>query len=206
MRIALIGGGGLAKEAAEIAILNGYEVAGYFSDEANTDRWAYLGSLSDALRLNQNFLFSFCIGATNLEGMKRRRSFIDYFLLSGLKFINLISPYAVTSEGVKFGVGVIVAHRAVLSVDSFVGDFCLVNTGAVVGHDAYLGQNSIMAPLSFLGGGARIDSDVLVAPNASVLEGRSVGARSIIGTSATVFRDIKEDSILMPVVTKTMKF
>jgi sugar O-acyltransferase (sialic acid O-acetyltransferase NeuD family) len=204
MKLALIGGGGFAKEAADLAKLNNYEIGGYFSDKNITDRWNYLGCLSDINTQKNDFLFAFCIGAVNSEGIKKRRFLIDEFQNLNLQFVNLISPNAYIAEGVKLGNGIVIAHGVILSVDSFVDDFCLLNTNSVVGHDSYLGPNSVLAPLSFVAGNVRIEKDVLVGPNASVLEGRTVGSGSTIGTGASVFRDIKPNGIVMPVVTKTL--
>lgn len=204
MKLALIGGGGFAKEAAELAKLNNFEIAGYFSDKNLTDRWSYLGCLSDIDAQKDNFLFVLCIGAINSEGIKRRRFLIDKYQNLDLKFVNLISPNAYIAEGVKLGTGLVIAHGAILSVDSIIDDFCILNTNSVVGHDAYLGPNSILAPLSFIAGNVRIEKDVLVGPNACVLEGRNVGAGSVVGTGTSVYRDIKSNGIVMPVITKTM--
>jgi UDP-3-O-[3-hydroxymyristoyl] glucosamine N-acyltransferase len=129
---------------------------------------------------------------------------IDKFQNLDLKFVNLISPNAYIAEGVKLGNGIVIAHGVILSVDSFVDDFCLLNTNAVIGHDAYLGPNSILAPLSFVAGNVRIEKDVLVGPNACVLEGLNVGFGSIIGTGSSVFRDVKSNGIVIPVLTKTL--
>jgi sugar O-acyltransferase (sialic acid O-acetyltransferase NeuD family) len=204
MKLAFIGGGGLAKEASEIAHQNNFEIAGYFSDAKVSDRWDYLGSFADIESHSDQLLFALCIGAVNSDGIKRRRFLIDKFNNAGLKFVNLISPYAVISEGVKLGVGIIIAHKVVLSVDSLIDDFCLLNTGAVVGHDSYIGSNSIIAPLSFIAGNVRVEKDVLIAPNASILEGRTVGVGCVIGTGSSVYRDLTPGSIVMPVVTKTL--
>jgi sugar O-acyltransferase (sialic acid O-acetyltransferase NeuD family) len=204
MKLALIGGGGLAKEAAEIALLNNFTIAGYFSDIKVTERWKYLGSISDALSRNRDFIYAFCIGAINSDGIKRRRALINNFKECGLKFVNLVSPYAVISDGVRLGSGVIIAHGAVLSVDAIIEDFCLLNTNTVIGHDAYVGSNSVLAPLSFIAGNVRLERDVLIAPNACILEGRTIGAGSVVGTSSSVYRDIKPGGIVMPVITKTL--
>lgn len=206
MRIGLIGGGGLAKEVSEIATLNGYDIAGYFADQPGTTRWKYLGTFDDVLHHRNNMQFTLCIGAVNADGVSRRRALIDYFSKSNINFANLISPHAVVSEGVILGKGLIVAHGVVLSVDAMIGDFCLLNTNAVVGHDANVGSNCILAPLSFLGGNTFLEQDVIIAPHASVLEGRKIHSGCVVGTGAVVYRDLKSNSTVMPVVTKTLKF
>lgn len=204
MRIGLIGGGGFAKEVAEIAALNGFRIAGYFSDFSNTGKWDYLGLLSDASKFKNEMHFAFCIGALNSVELKKRRALILDFQEEGLFFETLVSPNAVVSDGVQLGLGVIVAHSVVLSVDATIGDFCILNTNAVIGHDSKVGFNSILAPLCFLGGNVEIKTDVLVGPNSSVLEGRVVSERSIVGAGAVVHRNLAPDSTIFPVVTKTI--
>lgn len=204
MKIGLIGGGGFAKEVAEIAELNGFQVAGYFSDYPLSGQWKYLGSLSEAWKYKATMTFAFCIGAVNSDGLVMREKIIKSLQGNGLTFETLISPKAVVSKGVKLGCGVIVAHGVVLSVDSAVGDFCILNTSAVVGHDAIVGNNSVLAPLCFLGGKVQIANNVLVGPNSSVLEGRTVGDNSVVGCGAVVHRNVNPNSTVLPVVTKSV--
>ena len=204
MKIGLIGGGGFAKEVAEIAELNGFQIAGYFSDCSGDVKWLHLGGLSDAKNFKEKMHFAFCIGAVNGAGLKKRREIILGLLDDGLIFESLISPKAVVSVGVQLGRGVVVAHGVILSVDARVGDFCILNTNAVIGHDAKIGFNSILAPLSFLGGNVQIETDVLVGPNSSVLEGRIVSKGSVIGSGAVVHRNVKPDSTVFPISTKTI--
>jgi acetyltransferase EpsM len=204
MKIGLIGGGGFAKEVAEIAELSGFEIAGYFSDLPANTKWLYLGKLSEAEKFKEKMHFAFCIGAVNGASLRRRREIILSLKEKNLSFETLISPKAVISAGVQLGVGVIVAHGVILSVDARIGDFCILNTGAVVGHDAKVGFNSILAPLCFLGGNVEIESDVLVGPNSSILELKKVGRNSVIGCGAVVHRNTKPNTTLMPINTKVM--
>lgn len=204
MKIGLIGGGGFAKEVAEIAELKGFEVAGYFADAPGNARWPYLGKLEDAESFSKKMHFAFCIGAVNGIGLKKRGEIIFNLKKQNLVFETLVSPKAIISDGVRLGLGVIIAHGVVVSVDALIGDFSVLNTGAVVGHDAKVGFNSILAPLSFLGGNVEIDSDVLVGPHSSVLEGRVVLRGSVIGSGAVVHRNVKPASVVFPVSTKTI--
>ena len=202
MKIGLIGGGGFAKEVAEIAEINGFQIAGYFSDDPLSELWEYLGPLSEACKLKSDMTFAFCIGAVNSEGLAKREKIIKSLQNDGLNFETLISPRAVVSKGVALGSGVIVAHGVVLSVDAVIGDFCIINTSAVVGHDAMVGSNSVLAPLSFLGGNVQVKNNVLIGPNSSVLEGRVVGENSVVGCGAVVHRSVNSNSTVLPVVTK----
>lgn len=204
MKIGLIGGGGFAKEVAEIAELRGFQISGYFSDLPGNSKWLYLGKLNEAERFKEKMHFAFCIGAVNGESLRRRREIILSLKEKNLIFESMISPKAVISDGVQLGLGVIVAHGVVLSVDASIGEFCIVNTSAVVGHDAKVGFNSILAPLCFLGGNVEIESDVLVGPNSSILELRKIGRNSIIGCGAVVHRNIKPNTTLLPVNTKSI--
>lgn len=204
MKIGLIGGGGFAKEVAEIAELSGFEIAGYFSDLPGNAKWLYLGKLSEAEKFKEKMHFALCIGAVNGVGLRKRREIIHSLKEKNLIFETLISPRAVISAGVQLGLGVIVAHGVILSVDASIGDFCILNTGAVVGHDAKVGFNSILAPLCFLGGSVEIESDVLVGPNSSILELKKVGSKSVIGAGAVVHRSIKPNTTLMPINTKAI--
>lgn len=206
-RVVLVGGGGFAKEVAEIAELTGFTICGYVADVKNeASLWPYLGGLDSLAFLKGNYEFAaVSVGSVNRDGLLSRRRIIENLIGMDIPIISLVSPYAVVSKGVSLGVGVIVAHAAVLSVDSQVGDFCIINTAAVVGHDSIVGGNSVLAPRSLVAGSVRVGENCLLAPGSVVLEKKRLGDNVVVGTGAVVHRDVPSGATIFPVISKVLK-
>jgi acetyltransferase EpsM len=205
-KLVLIGGGGFAKEVAELAVLSGHDVVGYVADTPGILKSPYLGTPDQLQSLPVQFdAVVLAFGALNAQGLIQRRAMINKIYSMGLQTLALVSPHAVVSLGVKLGVGVVVAHGVVLSVDSSVGDYCILNSCAVIGHDAEIGSNVIVAPQAFVAGNCFIADNCLLGPGSVVLEGRTVEGYCVVGTRAVVHRNLKHHSTVMPSVTKVLK-
>src|SRR5204862_8195833 len=74
-----------------------------------------------------------------------------------------------------------------------VGRGVLLNTKSCVDHVSIVGDFAHVSAGATVGGEARTGEETLIALGASVISGRSVGARSVIGAGAVVVRDIPED-------------
>lgn len=203
-RIALIGGGGFAKEIAEVAVLTGHEIAGYVADQEGVLRAPYWGP-REALAERADAFDSVFIGfgAVDRRSLARRAEMIAWIKQSGLTQPALISPNATVSAGATVGPGAFIAHGVVVSVDATIGAFAILNSSAIVGHDAIVGDGVIVAPGAFLGGNATIGANSLIGPGALVLEGRTVGAQVIVGLGGTVVRPVADGATVMPLRTKS---
>lgn len=205
-KLILVGGGGFAKEVLELAIMAGHEVVGYVADAPSLFKSIYLGHPGQLNVLEVQFdAVVLAFGAVNIHGLARRREMIGKISSMGIEAQSLVSPHAVISSGVQLGAGVIVAHGVVLSVDSSIGDYCILNSCAVIGHDARIGMNVIAAPQAFVAGNCVIEDDCLLGPSSVVLEGKAVGRYCVLGTGAVAHRNLKDHSTVMPTSTKVLK-
>ena len=59
----------------------------------------------------------------------------------GSNFVSYIHPSVRLSVGVKIGRGVIMLPFSLVSVDSIIGDFCVVNSSSSVGHHVSIGYS-----------------------------------------------------------------
>lgn len=199
-RLALIGGGGFAKEIAEVAELCGYSVVGCVDDATSirvpVPHWGGLGVLDQ--RRAEFDEVALAIGAVDRNGFERRARIISMLDQQELIHPILVSPKAILAKGVTLGAGVFIAHGAVVSVDAHIGRHVVLNSNAIVGHDAVVGEQSIVAPGAFIGGDAQIGRRVLVGPGAQVLQGLSVGDRSIVSVGTVVLRSLPSASTTVP--------
>lgn len=205
-KIAIIGGGGFAKEVIEVALLNGYEIYGVFSKENSLEEYKYFGYLNELNELKDKFDgVHIAIGAVNKEGIKNRRVIIEFLKENGIKQISLISPLAILSKDVKIGDGVYIGHKALLSIGVSIGDNVLLNQACVIGHDCKIEDNTSIAPLVFLGGNVIVENDVMVGVRSTIRQGVKIGQNSIIGMCSTIIKNIKADSLTLPTPSKSYR-
>jgi sugar O-acyltransferase (sialic acid O-acetyltransferase NeuD family) len=198
-RLAMIGGGGFAKEVAEIAGLNGYAIVGCYAQAPGHFGAIHRGYLDELLRDRNDFdALALAIGGADRKSIAVRRKMIDWIEDNGLSAPALVSPHAIVAGGVVLGQGAVIAHGAILSVDVNLAPFCVVNAGAIVGHDTLLASNVTVAPGAFLGGGCNVGADTLVGPMAKVLQGVSIGQDVIVGVGCIVMQNLKAGAAVWP--------
>ncbi len=197
--LALIGGGGFAKEVAEVAEANGYQVADYYADTKGNTRFNYLGYLPELLVNKGKYDgVALAIGGVNRRNIAARKEIIRWLDENGFLSPTLISTHAIVHKSVVIGPGSYVAHAAIIAEDARIGRFALLNTNAMVGHDTIVGDNVTLSPLAFIGGGATIGDDSLIGAGARVLQGAKIGTDALVGMGCTVLRIVKDHQTLLP--------
>ncbi len=205
-RLAFIGGGGFAKEALELAELNGHEVVGYVGDAAGVLDRPYWGGMDELLARRDAF-DAVCIafGATDRKSLLSRARVVRWAGEQGFAARALVSPHAVRANGVVIGDGAIVAHGVVMSVDARIGAFAILNSSAIIGHDAVIGANTTIAPGAFVGGLTEIGEDSLIGPGAMVLQGLNVGREVVVGVGASVVRSVPDGATIWDLRAKSSR-
>ena len=106
----------------------------------------------------------------------------------------LISHLALVRPSVRIGVGGVIQPRSTLLTDIDIGDFVLVH-GATYGHDVRVGNYVSSMPYSCLGGYVTLGDGVFQGIGAVVKHRTRVAPWVIIGTNASVVKDIDEEAI-----------
>jgi UDP-3-O-[3-hydroxymyristoyl] glucosamine N-acyltransferase len=198
-KLALVGGGGFAKEVHEIATVLGHDIVGYFGREQSPWELHYLGAPEVIPQRATDFEFvALAFGAVDRTSIRKRMVFAKW--LSGVARIApaLISPHAVVGRGAIVREGAFVAHNVVLGPDSYAGPFTLINTAVSVGHDARIDFGAILSPHCFVGGQTSIGAGSLVGPGVQILQGLEVGSDVVLGLGASVFRNVPDASTIWP--------
>ena len=202
-RIALIGGGGFAKEVIEVARMCGHEVVGIFARENSLGQYPHLGYLDEMLTMRDRYdAVHIAVGAVNREGMRNRRAILEFIREHSIPMLSLISPKADLAESVRMGEGVYIGHRVLVSCDTRIGDAVLINQGAVIGHDCRIEENVSIAPLVFLGGNVTVGSDTMIGARATLRQGVSVGASCLVGMGSIVIKNLKAGSTTLQMPSK----
>jgi len=197
--VAIIGGGGLAKEIIEVVEILGYEVYGIFAQEKTDIQYPYKGYLNELIKSRSKFSGAIlAIGAYNLKTNKARNNILSFLKLHNIEQISIISPFARIGKGVEVGKGVYIGHNSVIAVDAKIGDSVSINTGSFIGHDTIIFPNSVIGPNVFIGGNCIIEKDVTIAASSNILQGIRVGANSTVGISSLVLKTLKPNSFTLP--------
>jgi len=204
-KIAIIGGGGFAKEIIEVILMNGDEIYGVFAKENSLD-YDYFGYL-DELNAHKNSFDGviLAIGAVNKEGIENRRKIIKFIKKNSIELISVISPLATISKSVKIGNGVYIGHGVLISCNTEVCDNVLINHNAIIGHDVKIHENVSIAPQVFIGGGVVIEKDVMIGVGSTIRQGIKIGSNSIIGMRSIIIKNIKGNSIVLHQISKIYK-
>ncbi len=201
-KIAIIGGGGFAKEIIEVILMNGDTVYGIFAKENSLD-YDYFGYLDELNNHKNNFDgVILAIGAVNKEGVKNRRKVIEFIRKNSIKLISVISPFAIISKSAKIGTGVYIGHKVLISCDAEVCDNVLINHNAIIGHDVKIYENVSIAPQVFIGGEVIIEKDIMIGVASTIRQGIKIGNNSLIGMRSIVIKNIKENSTVLHQISK----
>ncbi len=121
-----------------------------------------------------------------------RRSIVDRFGASGVRFHTYVDPRAVLSEGVRVGLGSIVCPGSVLSSRVVVGEQVHINFNCAVGHDTTLGDFTTLSPAVNVMGEVPVGRQAFFGGSAVVLPRLSVGAEAVVGAGAVVTASVPE--------------
>ena len=115
----------------------------------------------------------------------------------------LVHPSAVIGKrSVVLAPGVIVCAHASLTTNIRLGRHTHINRNSAVGHDAVLGDYVTVNPGANISGEVVLEDEVNVGTGACVIQGRRVGARTVLGAGAAVVRDLPPDVVAVGVPAK----
>jgi sugar O-acyltransferase (sialic acid O-acetyltransferase NeuD family) len=193
VELVIVGTGGLAKEAAQLARQmdpdkNQWSVIRYATESASElgKELPYgLVCYLDEDLISRELPCDVVVGV----GYPQARRRVVEGLLAGknLSFPNLIHPSVdVDLAYVKLGVGNMISKGAVLTCDIVIGDFNLLNWNVTVGHDVQIGSFNVINPSCNLSGHVKLGDACLIGTGAQVLEHRSIHSNTRVGAGAVI--------------------
>ena len=115
---------------------------------------------------------------------------IGPLLKARAEFITFVHPTALVGARVSLGQGVVLCPGAILSADITVGDFAMVNLNSTIGHDASLGAWTTLSAQCDITGHVKVADRVFMGSRATIIPGKTVGSRAILGAGAVVISDV----------------
>ena len=111
-------------------------------------------------------------------------------------FISVVHPSSHVIEA-TIGIGSVIAPGSVVAPHVTIGKHVLVNYNASIGHDTYVGDLSVVSPQASIGGNCKLETAVYVGSSATIKEGLTIGANSIIGMGAVITKDVPPNSVVV---------
>lgn len=122
-----------------------------------------------------------------------RRKYAAPILSQGARFINLYTEVAVPVS-VKQGRGIIFERKVNIATDTRIGNFTCILSMCVIGHDVVIGDFVQIGSFVFLGARAQVGNDVQIHPHSTILPGRKIGDRAVVGAGSVVVKDVPADT------------
>lgn len=193
----IIGAGGFGREVAWLAErINQsdpvWNLKGFIDDNekiwgTEMDGYRVLGGC-DYLKA-QNDVYAVCaVGAPHI-----RKKIIEKLKGSSITFASIIDPSVLLSDKVQIGEGCIICAGTILTVDVTVGNHVIINLDCTVGHDAVLYDYVTIYSSVNVSGNVTVETCVELGTGAQIIQGKSIGADTVIGAGAVVVKDMPEN-------------
>ena len=195
-RIVIIGTGGHSRVVAELAFLAGYETAGFLEpkDEGATHHEGL--PVFRFLPHEEAFWVVSAIGDNTVRNRVVNRINVEINESDSEWAPALIHPSATVSASASLDQGTTVHAGSLVGPKAQVGRHCIVNSRALVEHDCQLEHFSSLAPAAVMGGASRLCEGAFLGMNATLLQGRSIGAWSIVGAGSLVLSRVSDNRLV----------
>ena len=188
-KLLILGFGGHARSAADLALACGYTELLFVDANAKLGE-SFLGHpvMPDFGNLDDSWCDAF---AASGDGRQRclQCAAIDRM---GLNLVSLVSPSASVGVGGVIGAGCFVGHHAHVGPMATIGRACIINTGAIVEHECAVGDYAHVSINATLAGRSRLGDLVFLGAGATVIDGISIDERVTIGAGSVVIDPIVE--------------
>lgn len=207
MNLVIIGGGGLAREIYDLAMvcyghLTDFRIKGFLSiEQTNIEDLGYPKILSNSSEyvIEEEDVFFCAIG-----GVLRRKKVVETILNKGGVFINLIHPSAIISPSVNLGIGIAIKSYCVISSDVTIGDFTFLQSSVIMGHDVKIGRFCQINSFSFFAGYVQISDCVTVNAGAKLIQNVKVEEEAVIGVGSVVLTKVKKGTTVFGIPAKRL--
>ena len=147
-----------------------------------------LGTVED-YEVKKDDVFICAIG-----GISQRKKTVNQIISKGGQFINLIHKSAYIGDFVQLGTGIFMGMDTVISNNTKVDDYVLINSRALIGHDCKVGKYCLIGVSAFIAGNVQIGEESTIHPKASVMKGLSIGHNANIGLGSVVVKNVHSES------------
>ncbi|MGG2084518.1 acetyltransferase [Lysinibacillus pakistanensis] len=209
--IVVYGSGGFAREVVHLIeaineVNNEWNVLGYLDDNESNHGMKIneLTVLGGANWLEKGEVVYVAAG---IGSPKAKKSIVQKLKkYSNVRYPNLVHPNVKISRFNQLGEGNIICEGSILTTNIILDNFVIVNLNCTIGHDVHIKNFSTILPNSSISGNVLIEECVDFGTNATIIQGISIGAGTIIGAGAVVVRDLPANCTAVGAPAKPIKF
>ncbi len=193
MKLAIIGGGEMAKELYNLIIScnkkNEYE--DIFFVDLEEDISHNIIAESDYFKTDRNE--SEILIAMGEPAMRKRMS--EKYTKEGFRMTKFIHPLSIISANTMIGSGSIVLPFVYIAQNTKIGCNALLHSGSKIENDCSIGNNCFVSSNAFVGAKTSIGDTCFLGPGSSVRDSLEIGHDSIIGMGAVITKPVAENSV-----------
>ncbi|HEY3296724.1 MAG TPA: acetyltransferase [bacterium] len=126
-------------------------------------------------------------------------------IAAGFALPALVHPAAVIGREVMIGQGTVIMAGVVVNPATVIGSLCILNTCCSVDHDGRIGEAVHVSPGARLAGNVSVGEGSWVGIGSSIIEGRTIGCRCMIGGGAVVIDDVADDTTAVGVPARAIR-
>jgi sugar O-acyltransferase (sialic acid O-acetyltransferase NeuD family) len=187
----IAGAGGVGREALDVALACGREVAGFVDDRTAGSQVRGLTVVSsDGVPRRATFLVA-------IGDPRARLTVSERLAALGHEPVSLVHPRAIVGPLTEVGAGCLVSGGAHISSSVRLGAHVQVHYNATVGHDCVFGEGATVLPGANVAGAVRLERRATIGSGAIVLQGLTVGDGATVGAGAVVTKDVAPGSTVV---------
>jgi sugar O-acyltransferase (sialic acid O-acetyltransferase NeuD family) len=145
-----------------------------------------LGSALD-YSIQPNDIFVCTIGDPSAK-----KQLVEYMLIKGAEFTNLIHSSVIEFQSIAYGSGVIVSPNCVISNNVKIKSHVSINLFCAIGHDAVIGEYSVLSSHCDVTGGVVIGDEVMLGSRVTIIPRVSIVNGSVLGAGSVIMRSVKQ--------------
>lgn len=136
-----------------------------------------------------------------------RKELVDKIshLAPDFQYISAVHPSASVGKGAHIGQGTVIMPGVIVNCNSWVGDFCIINTNASLGHDSRMDNYSSLAPRVCTGGSFVLGKFSAICLGANIIENVTIAEQTIIGAGSLVINDVEAFVVAYGVPVKVVR-
>jgi UDP-N-acetylbacillosamine N-acetyltransferase len=192
-RLVILGAGGIAIVAADIARCQGFDVVGFLDDCPAKHGTLFcgapvLGNFSMLAELRR-VVSQVVIGFSNCRG---RLDVAQRALSYGFSLPKVIHPSAVISQYARLEQGSIIMPGVIVNAGAHIGSHTILNTAASIDHECRIGDGVHIGPGARLSGLVTVGDASWIGIGCAIRESIHIGADVLLGAGSLALKDIPD--------------
>lgn len=210
-KIAIIGCGGFGREVHMLIEHinekhNIWNFIGYFDEGVVKgtliNSYQVIGNIEDLNNWKEEISIVIAIGNPIAKAIVYNK-----IVNNKISYPNLIHPNVlIGSFGNKIGKGCVICAGNIITVNSHIGNFVILNLACTVGHDSIIEDFCSFMPAVNISGEVIIREQVYVGTGVKIINKLEIGERTIVGAGAVVYKSLPADCTAVGTPAKPIKY